>query len=81
VLGAVLVAGDQAAADAAVVGVLPLVVEDVAVAVQALDDPRADRGLDPSQIGEVSARTSAARTFSAIAGQSSRSQPCSVMSG
>ena len=35
----------------------------------------------PSQIGEVSTRMSAARTFSEIAGQSSRSQPCSVMSG
>ena len=35
----------------------------------------------PSQIGEVSTRMSAAITFSEIAGQSSRSQPCSVMSG
>ena len=44
VLGAVLVAGDQAAADAAVVGVLAVVVEQVAVAVQALDHLRAHRG-------------------------------------
>src|SRR4051812_37017918 len=34
----------------------------------------------PSQIGEVSTRMSAASTFSAIAGQSSRSHPYSVMS-
>ena len=35
----------------------------------------------PSQIGVSSTRMSAAITFSKIAGQSSRSQPCSVMSG
>ena len=35
----------------------------------------------PSQIGAVSTRMSAAITRSKIAGQSSRSQPCSVMSG
>ena len=35
----------------------------------------------PSQIGDVSTRMSAAMTFSKIGGQSSRSQPCSVMSG
>ena len=35
----------------------------------------------PSQIGEVRTRMSAASTFSEIAGHSSRSQPCSVMSG
>jgi hypothetical protein len=35
----------------------------------------------PSQIGEVSTRMSAAMSFSMIAGHSSRSQPCSVMSG
>ena len=35
----------------------------------------------PSQIGVHSTRMSAAITCSKIAGQSSRSQPCSVMSG
>ena len=35
----------------------------------------------PSQIGVQSTRMSAAMTLSKIAGQSSRSQPCSVMSG
>ena len=44
-LHAVLVAGDEAAADAAVVGVLAVVVEQVAVAVQPLDHLRADRRL------------------------------------
>ena len=45
VLDAVLVAGHQAAADAAVVGVLAGVVEQVRVAVEALDDLGRDRGL------------------------------------
>ena len=45
VLDAVLVAGDQAAADPAVVGVLAGVVEQVAVAVEALDDLGAHRRL------------------------------------
>ena len=35
----------------------------------------------PSQIGVISTRMSAAITVSKIAGQSSRAQPCSVMSG
>jgi hypothetical protein len=35
----------------------------------------------PSQMGVVSTRMSAAITFAWIAGQSSRSNPCSVMSG
>jgi hypothetical protein len=35
----------------------------------------------PSQIGESSTRMSASITRSKIAGHSSRSQPCSVMSG
>ena len=35
----------------------------------------------PSQIGDSSTRMSAAIAFSKTAGQSSRSQPCSVMSG
>src|SRR5206468_10901941 len=35
----------------------------------------------PSQIGERTTRMSAAITFSKISGHSSRSQPCSVMSG
>src|SRR5689334_1754051 len=43
VLGAILVAGDDAAAHPAVVGVLAGLVEYVAVAVQPLDHPRADR--------------------------------------
>ena len=45
VLDAVLVAGDQAAADAAVVGVLAGVVEQVGVAVEPLDHLRAHRRL------------------------------------
>jgi hypothetical protein len=35
----------------------------------------------PGQIGDSSTRMSAAITVSKSAGQSSRSQPCSVMSG
>ena len=45
VLDAVLVAGDQTAADPSVVGVLAVVVEEVAVAVEPLDDLRAHRRL------------------------------------
>jgi len=42
VLDAVLVARDQAAADAPVVRILPVLVQEVAVAVEPLDDLRAD---------------------------------------
>src|SRR5436190_10435495 len=45
VLDAVLIAGHQAAADAAVVGVLARIIQEVGVAVEALDDLRRDRGL------------------------------------
>src|SRR5206468_9234314 len=45
VLHAVLVAGDEAAADPPVIGVLTGIVEQMRVAVQALDDLGADRRL------------------------------------
>ena len=41
----------------------------------------ATEDFSPSQIGIPSTRMSAAITRSKISGQSSRSQPCSVMSG
>jgi hypothetical protein len=53
VLDPVLVAGDQAAADAPVVGVLARVIEQVAVAVQTLDDLRADRGLLAEEVVRI----------------------------
>ena len=82
VLDAVLVAGDEAAADAAVVGVLAGVVEQVRVAVQALDHLRADRRL----LAEPDRRDAARgcrRPSPARRSRASRraSQPCSVMSG
>jgi hypothetical protein len=54
VLDAVLVAGDQAAADSPVVGVLAALVEQVAVAVEPLDHARAHGGLlaEPDRRGE-----------------------------
>jgi len=45
VLDPVLVARDEAAADLPVVGVLAMLVQLGGVAVEALDQPRADRGL------------------------------------
>jgi hypothetical protein len=81
VLGPIFVAGDDAAADAAVARPLAGIVEEVAVAVQRSIIWAQTEDFSPSQIGESTTRMSAAITFSKIAGQSSRFQPCSVMSG
>ena len=80
-LDPVLVAGHQAATNPPVVGVLPALVEQVRVRVQALDDLVAIEDFSSSQIDIPRTRMSAAITRWLIAGHSSASQPCSVMSG
>jgi hypothetical protein len=77
VLDAVLVPGDQAAADLAVVRVLAVLAEHGRVAVQPSTTPVQTDDFSPSQMGDQRTRMSAACTVSYSSGQSSRSAPCS----